>query len=110
MELEPRLRAELLVKALLRQCVAGGHAAYVLRRGDADSGAVLIKRVSPDHLCVVFQTVFADDGRRQWTATTGDAPQQEAEADAFIARQADYDEDLWVVEVEAPRTWMPQGL
>jgi len=106
MELAPRLKAKLLVQALVRRCGAENRAAYVVRRGDADSGAVLVKRVSADG-CTVFQTVFSEDGDRRWIAAAGDTPQAEAEADAFVARQARFDDDLWVVEVEAPADWRP---
>jgi len=104
--MEPRLKAKLLVQALVRRCGAENRAAYVVRRGDADSGAVLVKRVSTEG-CTVFQTVFAEDGTRRWVAAAGETPQAEAEADAFLARQTRIDEDAWVVEVEAPADWMP---
>lgn len=106
---EPRLKAELLVQALLRQAQAATRAGYVTRRGDAQSGAVLVKHVGPGFRCTVFQTVFADDGRRRWLPMTGDAPVAEAEADAFVSRQCRYDEDLWVVEIEAPEGWTPDA-
>ncbi|MGE4528770.1 MAG: DUF1491 family protein [Rhodospirillaceae bacterium] len=106
MEMEPRLKAKLLVQALVRRCGAENRAAYVVRRGDADSGAVLVKRTSVEG-CTVFQTVFSDDGSRRFLAVTGDAPGPEAEADAFLARQTRIDEDAWVVEVEAPSGWTP---
>ncbi len=105
--MEPRLKAGLLVQALVRRCGVELLPAYVSRKGDADSGAVLVKRVSPGWHCTVFQIVFADDGARVWVAATGDEPKPEAEADAFIDRQARIDDDLWVVEVEAPETWTP---
>ncbi len=104
----PRLKAELLVKALVRHAQAGGRAAYVTRKGDAQSGAVLVKHVGPGFLCTVFQTVFGEDGERRWMPMTGDAAVPEAEADAYLARQARYDEDIWVVEVEAPEGWAPE--
>jgi len=106
----PRLKAGLLVRALIRQCMSVNQAAYVTRKGDDTSGAVLIKRVSPGFLCVVFQSVFVDDGQRKWMPMTGPEPVAEAEADAFVARQTRYDEDLWVVEVEAPDYWTPDGV
>ncbi|SBW07995.1 conserved hypothetical protein [uncultured Alphaproteobacteria bacterium] len=107
--LEPRLKAELLVQALLRHAQAAARAAYVTRRGDAQSGAVLVKHVGPGFRCTVFQTAFADDGARRWLPMTGDLPVAEAEADAFVARQCRYDEDLWVVEIEAPEGWSPEA-
>jgi hypothetical protein len=107
---EPRLKAGLLVQALIRRCGVEMLPAYVTRRGDPDSGAVLVKRVAPGLACTVFQTVFATDGARTWIAATGDTPVAEADADAFISRQIGYDEDLWVVEIEAPKTWVPGAL
>ena len=108
--MEPRLKAGLLVQALVRRCGVENLSAYVTRKGDPDSGAVLVKRVAPGFLCTVFQTVFGDDGQRQWIAGSGVAPLPEAEADAFIARQTRYDEDIWVIEIEAPETWFPGAL
>ncbi len=102
-----RLKAKLLVQALVRQCGVNMLPAYVVRRGDADAGAVLVKRVSSRLSCVVFQTAYGDDGKRQWIQATGDVPVMEADADSFIERQIRYDEDLWVVEVEAPENWTP---
>lgn len=106
----PRLKAGMLVRALIRQCTVANRAAYVIRKGDETSGAVLVKHVGPGFLCTVFQTVFADDGERRWLPMSGDAAVAEAEADAFIDRQIRYDEDLWVVEVEAPAGWTPDGV
>jgi hypothetical protein len=105
--LEPRLKAGLLVQALVRRCGVELLPAYVARKGDAESGAVLVKRISPGWRCTVFQVVFAENGERAWIAATGEEPVAEAVADAFITRQARIDEDLWTVEVEAPETWVP---
>jgi hypothetical protein len=106
---EPRLKAGLLVQALVRRCGVELLPAYVARKGDAESGAVLIKRVSPGWRCTVFQTVFGENGERRWIAASGETPVAEAEADAFVARQTGFDCDLWVVEVEAPETWTPDA-
>ncbi|MBN2752476.1 MAG: DUF1491 family protein, partial [Rhodospirillaceae bacterium] len=89
-----------------RRCGAENRAAYVTRKGDADSGAVLVKRADPCG-CTVFQTIFGTDGSRRWMAVSGDAPIPEPEADAFITRQSRHDEDLWVVEIEASNDWTP---
>jgi len=80
----------------------------VVRRGDADSGAVLVVALAPGGTATVFQVVFDGEGARLWQAVR--AGVAAAEADAFAARQAEIDEDLWIVEVEAPEGWTPAAV
>lgn len=100
MELAPRLKAEIWVKALIRRCEVEGAAAMVVSRGDATSGVVLVKVNSLDGLARVFSPTRAGDGSFQWLSATGAEPIPEAEADAYIDRQKKFDPDLWVVEIE----------
>jgi hypothetical protein len=99
-----RIATELRVMALVRRCSAGGAAAFVMRRGDAERGALFIKVATLDGRAKLFGPAPAsfDDagGERPTTALLDPAGVGEAEADAFIAQQADYDPDLWVVEIE----------
>lgn len=98
--MEPRLKAEIWVKALLRRCAAANVPAAVLRRGDADSGAVLVKLNLLERGASVFAAGWGADGGRLWRRATGAEPAPEAEADAYIARALQRDPDLWVVEIE----------
>ena len=100
MELAPRLKAEIWVKALIRRCEVEGATAMVVSRGDATSGVVLVKVNSLDGLARVFSPTRAGDGSFQWLSATGAGPVPEAEADAYIDRQKKFDPDLWVVEIE----------
>ena len=96
---EPRLRPELWVKAVLRLCATRDLPAFVVKRGDADAGAVLLKLNRLEHGAVVFSQTRDMDGQMTWLqATVGAVPDSDAEA--MIARHLDRDPDLWVVEIE----------
>jgi len=95
----PRLRPELWVKAVLRLCATRDLPAFVVKRGDNDAGAVLLKLNRLEHGAVVFSQTRDIDGNMRWLqATAGAVPDQEAEA--MIARHLGRDPDLWVVEIE----------
>lgn len=97
---EARLKSELWVKAALRACSAAAIAAMVVRKGDTDAGAVLIKQNLLGGGFVVLTQVRRGDGSPVWLRGTGPLPVDEATADAYINRQIDRDFDLWVIEVE----------
>ena len=96
----PRLTAKVWTSAYIRRCQASDAMAMVLRHGDDTAGIVLIKLNTLGDGCSVFQPTSDLDGNREWLRATGPDLVEEAEADAYIERQASYDRDLWVIEVE----------
>ncbi|MCA1971466.1 MAG: DUF1491 family protein [Caenispirillum sp.] len=104
---EARLKSRLRVQALIRQSEANDVPAMVVRRGDADAGAILVKVNAFAAGCVVLAQVTDGQGRARWMQGTGPSPVDDATAEAYIARQAKYDEDLWVVELESRDGWHP---
>ena len=98
-----RLRTELRVQAWLRRCAAAGLMATVARKGDADAGALFIKLNRFRDGCEVFSGTLDGQGRPAWMRAIGPEPVAERDADGYLARQAQYDPDLWVVEIEDPR-------
>jgi hypothetical protein len=98
---EPRLKAGLWVKMALRMADRDGRPGVVLRKGDADSGGILLVLRGRDGLAVLSQ-VRAADGKQAWMRATGAAPVDQAAADAYVARQVKFDPDLWVLEIETP--------
>jgi hypothetical protein len=99
-----RLRTEFWVKAYIRRCAIEGASAVVVRHGDDDAGAIFIKVNRLDGICLVFGPAPAGfagaESDRRWLARLSTQGVDESAADAFIAREADFDSDLWLVEVE----------
>jgi hypothetical protein len=103
---EPRLKAGLWVKMALRMADRDGRPGAVLRKGDPDSGGVLVVLRGRDGFAVLSQ-MRAADGSPAWMRGTGAAPVDQAAADAYVARQVKFDPDIWVVEFEAPEFLPP---
>jgi hypothetical protein len=98
--MQPRLKAEIWVKAHIRRCWSQDVIAVVARRGDETAGTVLIKLNTLTAGCSVLQPTSSLDGERTWLRATGPELVDEAEADAYISRQVNFDPDLWVLEIE----------
>lgn len=94
-----QLKTRFWVDALVRRADTGLAAAYVIRHGDEDAGAVLVKVVLRDGLAQLYVPARDERGERIWTRFRAE-PVAEAEIDAYCERRSEGDPDLWVVEIE----------
>jgi hypothetical protein len=93
-----RLTADIWVSAYLARLRQLEIPAFVVARGDATAGAVLIKLNTLDGKAVCYQrSMDLMTGDRRWISLT-EGP--ERDVDLSIARQRGFDPDLWVIEVE----------
>ncbi len=92
------LSADFWVSALLRRVEQSGSFAYVTRRGDKSFGSVLIKVVNLRTRDAYVLREAQKGETSLWMRPVETL--NEADLDAYIARQAKYDPDLWVVEIE----------
>jgi hypothetical protein len=105
-----RLKSGLWVRAQVRLCDIAGRPAAILRHGDDDAGVVILKLVGADGTAAVLAQTTAPDGGLAWHRPLGAAPVPEPEADAYIARQAGYDPDIWALEIlDRQGTYIPDG-
>ena len=94
-----RLPTELWVQAQLRRFSASGTGAYLLRRGDAERGTVLVRLVGREGTRILTQ-VRDLNGKLAWMGVKEGAVLPSPDADAYVDRAVDRDSDLWVIEVE----------
>ncbi len=93
-----RLTAEIWVSAYIKRLSLLEIPAFVVAKGDATAGAVLVKMNTLDGQACCYQRSFdLMSGERTWVVLSeGD----ESIVDTSIQKQRGFDPDLWVIEVE----------
>ena len=99
-----RLKSEIWVKAYLRRGAVAGVFGVIVRHGDDDAGAIFVRINRLDGTSLLFGPAPAgfDEAAedRHWVAVGPAGALADADADAVLAREASFDSDLWVIEVE----------
>ncbi|MEQ8665819.1 MAG: DUF1491 family protein [Rhodospirillales bacterium] len=98
----PRVRSEIWVKAQIRQCDVKLIPAVVARRGDPDGGAIYLRIDRRDAGCELLSRTYGADGERMWHGPIGDGPLPPEKVDAYLEKQATFDPDFWVLEIDDP--------
>ena len=92
------LSADIWVSALLHRVAQAGSFAYIARRGERSFGSVLVKVVNLRSREVYVLREAQNGEQTVWMRPV--EARGEADLDAWIVRQTQYDADLWVVEIE----------
>lgn len=100
-----RLKSAIFVSALIRRCQVEGAFATLVRKGAEEAGAIFVKVVRLDRTAALYgpapQTAFDESFPADRKFSVLVAPgSPEADADARIAREAKFDPDIFVVEIE----------
>ncbi|MBU2531760.1 MAG: DUF1491 family protein [Alphaproteobacteria bacterium] len=100
-----RLKSGFWILAYIRTCAQANCAAYVVRHGDDDAGAAFIKINHLDGTASLYGPAPAGmseaiDAQRFAVLIGPDAARSESDVDAYVAKQYEYDPDLWLIEVE----------
>lgn len=92
-----RLTTEFWVSAYLARLRQADIPAFVVARGDAHAGAVIVKLNTLDGRARAFQRTYDANGQRIWAVL---AEGTDTEVEASLGRQRGFDPDLWIIEVE----------
>lgn len=107
-----RLKAGIFVAALTRRLFAEGNMAAIERRGSEEAGAIFVRirhRDGGESLAAPApQTAFDEDHPEARLFELRKSRVSEAEVSETIAREAKFDPDIWVVEIEtdSPETYL----
>ncbi|MEM8615989.1 MAG: DUF1491 family protein [Pseudomonadota bacterium] len=98
---DERLPTAIWVEALMRRAQIEGAGVFLVQKGEASRGDVLVKTASLDGLARVYRPQTNLEGQRVFVDLTaqGIGP-DEASIDAYILKARDRDTDLWIVEIE----------
>lgn len=98
---EERLATRIWVDALIRRAQLEGASAFVLQKGDASRGDVLIKVADMRGTAQALAPRTNMDGVRVFVdlAAQGVGP-EEASVDDYLRKARGRDSDLWVIEIE----------
>lgn len=95
------LKTDFWASALIRRASDAGAFAGVVRRGDSDAGAVLVKVATLDGRARLYAPARDGTGERIWLdLSAGMLGDKEADVDAYAMKRGETDPDLWVVEIE----------
>lgn len=93
-----RLASKVWIDAYLTRLRLADIAVYVTAKGDATSGAVIVKCATLDGQARAYQRGYdLMQDRRVWLPL---AEGDEVDVDHAIARARSFDPDLWVIELE----------
>lgn len=93
------MKSEIRVAAQLRRAAAAGAFATVVRKGDADAGAIAVKVYLGGGAARLFVEARDEAGESIWREPL-DGPAPEAAIDQFLEKETRFDRDLWIVEIE----------
>ena len=99
-----RLKSGIWVAAYLRRCASEGVVAVLRRRGSPEAGAVFIKIDRLDGTSTLYAPAPQSEARegfdRMFSRVHAEECIENDKIEAKLAREMNFDSDLWIVEVE----------
>lgn len=94
-------KTDFWASALIRRATIAGAFAGVVKKGDTDAGAVLVKVATLDGKARLYGPARNGEGERIWLdLSAGSLGDAEADVDEYVRKRRAGDPDLWVIEIE----------
>lgn len=93
-----RLTSGLTANALIRMAEAAGGFGAVIRKGDEQSGEIMVVLTARGEGRSLVEKRLQPDSRYVWTA----ADMDEEKAQQTLERRVRFDPDLWILELDVP--------
>lgn len=93
----PRLTSDFWVSAYLKRLSMFNIPAFIVAKGDATAGAIVIKLNTLDGNACAYHRTYDLDGNRVWAVL---AQGVDRDVEASLAKQRSFDPDIWMIEVE----------
>src|SRR3954471_19718280 len=100
--MEERLPAHLEAAGLLRQAEAEGGFGAILKRGDADRGALILIIARRGEHCAILERGLVPDGSYRWQQVGPAKGADPAALTDWSQKRVRFDEDLWLIELDIP--------
>ena len=84
----------------MRRVTGAGDFAAVLRKGDADRGAIMLAVTSRGVHRALLERVLTAEGSYSWQTSGPKESSSSAEIADFLARRARFDPDSWLIELD----------
>ena len=95
------MTTSLMVQAAMAMANRSLVSCVLIRRGDHDNGAVLVRLDHPDGTASLESRVLDFDGQYQWDVVIGNPPCPAADVDARIEKELGFDPDCWVLAIDS---------
>lgn len=100
MTFDARLPARLEASALLRLTQSEGGFAAVLRKGEPDSGTLLVILTENGRNARLYERMPQADGTRAWHCNRKQDSENPEEFTEYLDRRARQDSDIWILELD----------
>lgn len=97
---EARLPAAVEAAGLMRRAQAAGDFAAIIKKGDADRGALLLLVSSRGRHVACLERALGGDGAYRWSAVGPGDCADSAKVAEFLAKRTRFDADLWAIELD----------